>query len=70
MKNKLIALAISSVVTVCAVTPLFSSASWGYPYVYQRYDPYNYLRWHTYVIYSVGPNGGDEHGNGDDIGNW
>lgn len=43
---------------------------WGYPYVYQRYDPYDYLRWHTYVIYSVGPNGGDENGNGDDIGNW
>lgn len=43
---------------------------WGHPYVYQRYDPGDNLRWHTYVIYSVGPNGADEDGSGDDIGNW
>jgi len=43
---------------------------WGNPYVYQRYEPGDNLRWHTYVIYSVGPNGIDEDGYGDDIGNW
>lgn len=43
---------------------------WGHPYIYRRYDPGDNLRWHTYVIYSVGPNGIDEDGNGDDIGNW
>lgn len=43
---------------------------WGYPYIYERYDPGDNLRWHTYVIYSIGPNGVDEDGNGDDIGNW
>lgn len=42
---------------------------WGHPYVYQRYDPGDNLKWHTYVIYSIGPNGVDEDGNGDDIGN-
>ena len=43
---------------------------WGNPYVYQRYEPGDNLRWHTYVIYSIGPNGIDEDGWGDDIGNW
>lgn len=43
---------------------------WGKPYIYERYDPGDNLHWHTYVIYSVGPNGADECGWGDDIGNW
>ena len=43
---------------------------WGHSYIYQRYDQGDNLRWHTYVIYSIGPNGIDENGRGDDIGNW
>ena len=43
---------------------------WGRPYVYERYDPGDNLPWHTYVFYSIGPNGADESGRGDDIGNW
>lgn len=44
--------------------------TWGKPYIYERYDSGDNLYWHTYVIYSVGPNGADECGWGDDISNW
>jgi general secretion pathway protein G len=39
---------------------------WQRPYVYRSAGTHN----NDYDLYSIGPNGIDENGGGDDIGNW
>ena len=44
---------------------------WGHPYVYLSANggsPEH--RQHSFDLYSIGPNGVDDHGVGDDIINW